>query len=123
MNDTTQWTEPDRTYGRRWRLTWEGLEGERDRVHEIAREVAASDAALRALCNGPSSLATGLVCALIRDPRADTGAPADVAEAARRAADAQNALRGLHARLVWECGMDWCAVRDEWAPLLCQAAQ
>lgn len=94
----------------RWLLSWKGLEQQRDQIRALAREVYESDAALRA--STPSSVATGLICAAIRDP--STAPSHDVA----RAAEAQKALRDLHSRLVWEHNLEFDFVRREWAPIL-----
>ncbi|AVK77353.1 hypothetical protein pmac_cds_665 [Pandoravirus macleodensis] len=95
---------------RQWLFSWAGLEDQRERVREMAREIAASDAALRKTMR--SSVATGLICAGIRDPSLPLNPDA------ARAAKAQRDLSALHAQLVWQHGLDWDFVRREWATIL-----
>ncbi|AVK76271.1 hypothetical protein pneo_cds_664 [Pandoravirus neocaledonia] len=95
---------------RQWLFSWAGLEDQRERVREMAREIVASDAALRKTM--ASAAATGLVCAGIRDPSLALGPDA------ARASKAQRDLSALHAQLVWEHGLDWDFVRREWAAIL-----
>nr|UDO47339.1 hypothetical protein [Pandoravirus massiliensis] len=95
---------------RQWLFSWAGLEEQRERVREMAREIAASDAALRKTMSSPA--ATGLICAGVRDP--SLALDPDAA----RAAKAQRDLSTLHAQLVWEHGLDWDFVRREWAAIL-----
>lgn len=95
---------------RRLLFSWAGLEDQRERVREMAREIVTSDAALRKTM--PSSAATGLICAGIRDPSLPLNSDA------ARASKAQRDLSALHAQLVWEHGLDWDFVRREWAAIL-----
>lgn len=95
---------------RRWLTSWKGLEEYRDQIRAAAREVFESDAAVRATI--PSSVATGFICAAIRDP---TTAPSpEVA----RAGQAQRTVCDLHLRLVWEHNLEWDFVRREWIVIL-----
>lgn len=96
---------------RRWLTSWEGLEEYRSQIRAAACEVRTSAAALRGT-GIDSVVATGLICAAIRDP--STAPTPEVA----RAGQAQRDLRDLHSRLVWEHGLDWDFVRREWATLL-----
>ncbi|AGO83037.1 hypothetical protein pdul_cds_828 [Pandoravirus dulcis] len=90
--------------------SWDGFEHYRDQVRAVAREIAESDAAVRTTMR--SVLATGLICAAIRDP---TTAPTpEVARAAR----AQESLRDLMGVLVQEHNLDWFFVRREWLAIL-----
>ncbi|AVK75343.1 hypothetical protein pqer_cds_921 [Pandoravirus quercus] len=90
--------------------SWDGLEQYRDQVRAIAHEIADSDAVVRSTMR--SVLATGLICAAIRDP---TTAPTpEVARAAR----AQEALRDLMGTLVQEHNLDYFFVRREWLAIL-----
>lgn len=95
---------------RQWLFSWAGLEDQRERVREMAREIVASGAALRETM--PSGAATGLICAGIRDPSLAFSPDA------ARASEAQRDLSALHAQLVWEHGLDWDFVRREWAAIL-----
>lgn len=91
-------------------VSWAGLEEEREQIRAAAREVLAKDALVRARMR--SSVATGLVCEAMRDPR--LAASPEVAEAAK----ANDALYALHSALVLERGVEFDLVRGEWAPIL-----
>ncbi|AGO85309.1 hypothetical protein psal_cds_1092 [Pandoravirus salinus] len=91
-------------------LSWDGLEHYRDQVRAVAHEIAESDAAVRATAR--SVVATGMICAAIRDP--STAPTAEVARAAR----AQASLRDLMGMLVQEHNVEWDLVRREWAVIL-----
>lgn len=94
----------------KWIFSWAGLEDKRAEVRALAREIYESDAAVRASMH--SVVATGSICAAIRDP--STAPTPEIA----RAAKAHRDLRDLHGRLVWEHHLDWDFVRMEWSTVL-----
>ncbi|BCU02823.1 hypothetical protein [Pandoravirus japonicus] len=106
---------PRKTTGRKPRrpqsiLSWDGLEHYRDQVRAVAHEIVESDATVRSTMR--SVLATGTICAAIRDPA--TAPTPEVARAAR----AQVTLRDLMATLVQEHNLEWDLVRREYAIIL-----
>lgn len=94
----------------RWKVSWDGMEAEREQLREAAHRVRSADAECRK--HYPSSVATGLICEAVREPA--LAATPLVATAG----DAVTALYTLHRDLIWQRGLDFDLVRREWAPIL-----
>ena len=94
----------------RWIRSWVGYEHIKIQIQEIARKVAATDLAVRSKYR--SSIATGLICAAMRDPSAI------VDPIVLKAAHSQRLLQDLQYKCVWEYGLEFDLVRNVWAPIL-----
>lgn len=94
-------------YGRK---SWEGIEDLREDVHRLAHLVYEADAEVRK--QYPSSVATGFICAAMKNPSI---APTPEVT---MAAEAQNLLYTLTENLVNGHGLDMDLVRAEYEPIL-----
>jgi len=92
------------------RFSWDGFEHFRQQIHEIANRIVQTDLAVRQLYR--SSIATGMICEAMTNPNVTQN------QYVREAANAQNELFELHAKLVNEYHFGFDFVCLEWAPIL-----
>lgn len=94
-------------------FSWEGLEEERERIHQLAEQVVVTDRIADSVAQQRGLYTAGSICSAIRDPNLVLFFPE-----ALEAANAHLALSALHSHLVWDKGLNFDFVRGEYATIL-----